>query len=49
MEDALKTFHDHKDIFVKLDIRADFNIPKLHSMLHYADMIRLLGSADGYI
>ncbi|KAF7371492.1 hypothetical protein MVEN_00003800 [Mycena venus] len=25
-----------------------FNIPKIHSMEHYVDLIRLFGSADGY-
>ena len=48
MEDALKTFHNNKDIFITTGICSDFNIPKLHSMLHYVDMIKLLGSADGY-
>jgi hypothetical protein len=29
-------------------IRADFNIPKLHSMMHYLGSLRALGSANGY-
>ena len=50
MQDALDVFHSHKDIFVELQARRSegFNIPKLHSMLHYLDSIRSLGSADGY-
>ncbi|KAG5644631.1 hypothetical protein H0H81_009458, partial [Sphagnurus paluster] len=36
------------DIFVKLEIREHFNIPKLHSMVHYVDSIEALGSLDGY-
>jgi len=48
MRDALNTFHPNKDIFVDLEVRKDFNIPKLHSMEHYLSSIRSLGSADGF-
>jgi len=48
MQEALNTFHSHKDVFVEVRGGADFNIPKVHSMLHYLDSIRSLGSADGY-
>lgn len=39
LEDTVRQFHAHKDIFVKLGLRVNFEIPKIHSMLHYADMI----------
>jgi hypothetical protein len=45
---CLKTFHDNKDVLIELKIRKDFNIPKVHSIMHYMDCIRALGSADGY-
>ena len=52
MQDTLDAFHLHKGIFVELEVRhgngGGFNIPKFHSMLHYLDSIRALGSADGY-
>ena len=48
LESCLKTFHNHKKIIIKLEIREHFNIPKLHALLHYIDCIRSLGSADGY-
>ena len=48
LDECLKTFHDHKDIVVELGVRDNFNIPKLHSILHYVECIRSLGSADGY-
>jgi hypothetical protein len=48
MEDALKLFNDNRDIFVTLGIRKDFNIPKLHSLLHYAESIRIFGTTDNY-
>ncbi|KAI6029035.1 hypothetical protein EDC04DRAFT_2898869 [Pisolithus marmoratus] len=48
MEDSLKTFHDHKHVIIKLQIREDFNVPKIHSLQHYVSSIQALGSADGY-
>ncbi|KZT18788.1 hypothetical protein NEOLEDRAFT_1079352 [Neolentinus lepideus HHB14362 ss-1] len=48
MENALREFHEHKDIFVTLGQREHFNIPKLHAMQHYLAAIRSRGSCDGY-
>ncbi|KAH9926043.1 uncharacterized protein B0H18DRAFT_849248, partial [Fomitopsis serialis] len=48
LQTALDTFHHHKDVFVTLGIREHFNIPKLHSLLHYVEAIRSRGSCDGY-
>jgi hypothetical protein len=48
LESCLKTFHRNKDIVIELKIREHFNIPKIHSLLHYVNCIRSLGSADGY-
>ena len=48
METALKTFHQHKHVLVQLGIRSHLNIPKLHSLLHYVESIRLLGATDNY-
>ncbi|GLB43865.1 putative zn-finger domain-containing protein [Lyophyllum shimeji] len=48
LDSCLKTFHAHKDIFIELGIREQFNMPKLHSLMHYVDAIRALGSTDGY-
>lgn len=35
LQSALDEFHRHKQIFVDLGVREDFNIPKMHSMQHY--------------
>ena len=35
MQMALNTFHANKDSFIELSICDHFNIPKIHSMLHY--------------
>ncbi|KAF5377941.1 hypothetical protein D9615_006759 [Tricholomella constricta] len=48
LESSLRTFHAHKDVFIKLEIHEHFDIPKLHSIMHYVDAIKALGSADGY-
>ncbi|KAJ7887763.1 hypothetical protein B0H13DRAFT_1888719 [Mycena leptocephala] len=48
LQTSLNTFHANKDILIQLGIREHFNIPKIHSLQHYVDAIRSLGSADGY-
>ncbi|KAJ8495203.1 hypothetical protein ONZ45_g12952 [Pleurotus djamor] len=50
MEEALSIFHAEKDVFIEYGARSPehFNIPKIHSMQHYVDLIRLFGSADGF-
>ncbi|KII89824.1 hypothetical protein PLICRDRAFT_108598, partial [Plicaturopsis crispa FD-325 SS-3] len=47
---ALDDFHANKDIFIELGAREQthFNIPKIHMMEHYVDLIELFGSADGF-
>ncbi|KAG8685637.1 hypothetical protein FRC09_014619, partial [Ceratobasidium sp. 395] len=52
METALRTFHEHKDVFklagaVKTK-KAFHGIPKIHMIEHYAYLIRQLGTPDGY-
>ena len=37
-----------KDVFINLGCREHFNIPKLHSLVHYVESIRLFGSLDGF-
>jgi len=50
LQDALDAFHEYKDVFIELEARvpAHFNIPKIHSMMHYVWLIRMFGSADGF-
>ncbi|KAG8710887.1 hypothetical protein FRC11_004010 [Ceratobasidium sp. 423] len=48
LDEALARFHQFKDVFVELGIRKDFNINKIHSMVHYSESIRQMGTADGY-
>ncbi|KAG1788448.1 uncharacterized protein HD556DRAFT_1312038 [Suillus plorans] len=48
MQAALTSFYANKDMFIELGVREHFNIPKIHSMIHYAESIHLFGSADGF-
>lgn len=48
LEDALEMFHKNKSIFVDLGVRNDFNLPKLHSCMHYVMYIKLYGTTDNY-
>lgn len=48
LTDALNTFHENKSVFINLGVRKNFNFPKLHSLQHYADSIKLFGTTDNY-
>ncbi|KAI0826680.1 hypothetical protein BC628DRAFT_1419162 [Trametes gibbosa] len=46
LEDALHRLHTNKDIFVDLGVRQHFKLPKLHSLDHYVQSIKLFGTTD---
>jgi hypothetical protein len=48
LQESLARFHDNKMVFASLGARKDFNIPKLHSLLHYRASIMLFGTTDNY-
>ncbi|KAI0361041.1 hypothetical protein OH77DRAFT_1443024 [Trametes cingulata] len=48
MQGALDRVHANKDVFLDMGIREHFNIPKFHSLIHYLQAIRSLGTLDGY-
>ena len=48
MMDALRQFHENKDIFIDLGARVDWKINKLHYAIHYRLMIERYGTADNY-
>ena len=48
LQESLARFHDNKIVFANLGTRKDFNIPKLHSLLHYMVSIMLFGTTDNY-
>ena len=48
LQDSLSAFHDNKEVFIDLGVRAHFNFPKLHSLTHYMSSIKLFGTTDNY-
>ena len=48
LRQSLHDFHANKRVFVELGIREDFNLPKLHSLVHYVESIKLFGTTDNY-
>jgi hypothetical protein len=48
MQDALDLFHANKEVLINLEVRDHLDIPKLHSLQHYIDSIRLFGTTDNY-
>lgn len=48
METELNNWHRYRGFFITSGVRQDFNIPKFHSLLHYVDSIRWLGTTDNY-
>jgi hypothetical protein len=48
LEECLARFHENKAVFIDLGVRNHLNIPKFHSLLHYARSITLFGSTDNY-
>jgi len=48
LEGSLAAFYQNKVVFVDLGIWEDFNIPKLHGLVHYALSIHLFGTTDNY-
>ena len=50
MSQCLEVFHRNKHVFVKLEVHSPghSNIPEIHSMIHYVELIHRFGSADGF-
>lgn len=48
MDKAWLAIHKNKKIFVKLGIHERFNIPRLHSLIHYISAIRSHETLNGY-
>ncbi|KAI0716908.1 hypothetical protein C8Q76DRAFT_795145 [Earliella scabrosa] len=48
LRNALERFHANKNVFIDLGIRTNFHFPKLHSLDHYLNSIKLFGTTDNY-
>jgi hypothetical protein len=47
LDDALARFHRYRQIFVTTGVRANFSLPRQHSMIHYYALIRAFGGPNG--
>lgn len=48
LDDALRRFHHHREIFRTSGVRiAGFNLPRQHSLNHYVKLIRAFGAPNG--
>jgi len=48
LADALDRFHERRVVFMECGIRADgFALPRQHSLIHYAALIRAFGAPNG--
>ena len=48
LDDALRMYHDNRQVFIDLGIRTDFNFPKDHFINHYRELIETFGTTDNY-
>jgi hypothetical protein len=48
LQELLARFHENKQVFIDLEVRETFNLPKLHALGHYTSSIRLFGTMDNY-
>jgi len=48
LNNSLTCFHENKAVFINLGICMQFNIPKIHSLIHYGLSITLFGTTDNY-
>ncbi|KAJ3769430.1 hypothetical protein FB446DRAFT_812086 [Lentinula raphanica] len=48
LEKALDSFHQNQNVFIELEVRANFNLPKLHFLCHYVRAIKYYGTTDNY-
>ncbi|KAF5347147.1 hypothetical protein D9757_013661 [Collybiopsis confluens] len=48
MTEELEIWHKKKSFFIRTGVREEFNIPKFHSLSHYVESIKWLGTTDNY-
>ncbi|TFK63739.1 hypothetical protein BDN72DRAFT_872243 [Pluteus cervinus] len=47
LDDLLNAFHEERKVFFNLGIRPNFNLPRQHSLKHYALLIQRFGAPNG--
>ncbi|KAJ3711133.1 hypothetical protein DFJ43DRAFT_1108174 [Lentinula guzmanii] len=48
LSNALTRFHDNKGVFIDLGIRSNFQIPKIHFLNHYVEIVTEMGTFDNF-
>ena len=48
LDEALQAFHNEKQVFQDLAPEINFDISRLHSLLHFSQSIQLFGATDNY-
>ena len=48
LKESLAAFHENKEVFVDLGVQDHFNVPKIHSLLHYASSIISFSTTNNY-
>jgi hypothetical protein len=44
---AVNRFHQERQIFIETEVRADFSLPRQHSMSHFRFLIQQFGAPNG--
>lgn len=47
LQEALDRFHKYRQVFIDVGVRADFNLPRQHSLIHFFRLIRAFGAPNG--
>ena len=47
LKDCVKKFHELRDVFITLGVRATISLPRQHALFHYWLLIQLFGSPNG--
>ena len=47
LDNALRRFHRHREIFRTSGVCDDFNLPRQHLLVHYVESIRSFGALNG--
>ena len=45
---SAESAYESYQVIIELEIRDNYHLPKLHSLLHYVESIRLFGTTDNY-
>jgi len=48
LTESLNQLHNNLPVFIKLGIRKNMNLPKLHALRHYVRTIELFGTTDNF-